>query len=74
MQADIRAGNRARFNARDYHHNIVIDRIFKQVRELAWDDIRYYPEVLPVVQLQETKSRDQALKQFQSYNLNNMYK
>ena len=50
MQADIRAGNRARFNARDYYHNIVIDRIFKQVRELAWDDIKLSAEVLPVVQ------------------------
>ena len=74
MQADIRAGNRARFNARDYYHNIVIDRIFKQVRELAWDDIKLSAEVLPVVQLQESKSREQAIKQFQSYNLNNMYK
>ena len=74
MQADIRAGNRAQYNARDYYHNIIIDRLFKQVRERAWDDIRYYPDVLPVIQQQESKEQAQAFKQFQSFNLNNMYK
>ena len=41
MRADIRAGNRGQFNARDYYHNIVIDRLFKETRRLAWNSIKY---------------------------------
>ena len=36
MRADIRAGNRGQYNARDYYHNIVIDRLFKRARLAAW--------------------------------------
>ena len=35
MLADIRAGKRADYDARDYNHNIVIDRLFKNARIAA---------------------------------------
>ena len=40
MQADIRAGKRGDYNARDYYHNVVIDRLFKDARVLAWNSIK----------------------------------
>ena len=31
----LRAGRRAQFNARDYYHNIIIDRLFRRARRTS---------------------------------------
>ena len=74
MQADIRAGKRGEYNARDYYHNIVIDRLFKKVRKYAWDSIKNQKEIYALRMQQKCKDTQQSYKKSQSYNLQNMYK
>ena len=74
MQADIRAGKRGEYNARDYYHNIVIDRLFKAARKKAWDSIKYQPNIEALIAEQYGKKQKQVEKRFASYNLQNMYK
>ncbi len=74
MRADIRAGKRAEFNARDYYHNIMIDRMFKEARRLAWNDIKYRSDILALISEQKQKKLEQEYKTNQSNNLLTMYK
>ena len=74
MRADIRAGKRAEYNARDYYHNIMIDRMFKEVRRLAWNDIKYRPNVLALIDEQRQKKLEQEYKTRESSNLLTIYK
>ena len=74
MRKDIRAGNRAEYNARDYKHNIVIDRLFKEVRRLAWNDIKYREDILALTREQEQKKLQQNYKTLESTTLLSMYK
>ncbi len=74
MRADIRAGKRGEFNARDYYHNIVIDRLFKKVRKYAWNSIKNQKDIYALRMEQQGKDTSQDLKKAQSYNLQNMYK
>ena len=74
MLADIRAGKRADYDARDYYHNIVIDRLFKNARIAAWNSIKQQENVDALILEQYEKKRLKELKQLESYNLTNMYK
>ena len=74
MRQDIRAGKRAEYNARDYYHNIMIDRMFKEVRRLAWNDIKYRQDILALISEQKQKKLQQVYKKQQSNNLLTMYK
>ena len=74
MRADIRAGNRGQFNARDYYHNIVIDRLFKSARVAAWNSIKYREDIYKLIEEQKAVKTSQRFKSSQTYNLLNMYK
>ena len=74
MQADIRAGKRGEYNARDYYHNIVIDRLFKQARVLAWNRIKDEAPIFDLRRLQLATETSQDAKVYESYSLLNMYK
>ena len=74
MRADIRAGKRAEYNARDYYHNIMIDRMFKEVRRLAWNDIKYRPDILALIDEQRQKKLEQEYKTVETNNLLTIYK
>ena len=74
MQADIRAGKRGDYNARDYYHNIVIDRLFKDARVLAWNSIKDEAPIYDLRQQQLATKDLQDYKKFESYSLTNMYK
>ena len=74
MLADIRAGKRADYDARDYYHNIVIDRLFKNARIAAWNSIKDQENVSALILEQYEKKRLKEQKQLESYNLTNMYK
>ena len=74
MIADIKAGRRGEFDARDYYHNQVIDRLFKNARKIAWAKISVNPNIAALIAEQEEKKQKQLDKQFSSYNLQNMYK
>ena len=74
MQADIRAGKRGDYNARDYYHNVVIDRLFKDARVLAWNSIKDEAPIYDLRQQQLATKDLQDYKKFESYSLTNMYK
>jgi len=74
MIADIKAGKRGEFDARDYYHNQVIDRLFKNARKVAWNKIKYNENIAALIAEQEEKRAKQLNKKFSSYNLQNMYK
>ena len=74
MRQDRRAGKRAEYNARDYYHNIMIDRMFKETRRLAWNDIKYRPNILALISEQKQKKLEQEYKTRESNNLLTMYK
>ena len=74
MVSDIKAGKRGDFNARDYYHNIMIDRLFKRYRKTAWMNIRNEENIAAIIEEQKQKKQQQIAKRFSSYNLTNMYK
>ena len=39
MYADIKAGKRSQYDARDYYHNIMLKRLFDRARRTAWANI-----------------------------------
>ena len=69
MRSDIRNGRRGDFNARDYYHNRMIDRLFKNVRLAAWNKIKNRSEIQALMREQANVNYMQGLKQFESSNL-----
>ena len=74
MYSDIKAGRRSEFDARDYYHNRMIDRIFKKARVLAWRKLTDHPEITSIISEQRIKKEAQIQKQFASANILNIYK
>ena len=74
MKADIRAGKRGEYNARDYYHNLVIDKLFKDARIAAWNEIKNEEAIYDLRILQQETKQLQDFKKFESYNLIDMYK
>ena len=74
MYADIKAGKRAEFNARDYYHNIVIDRIFRQARRRAWARVTRNAEAMALIEEQREKVKQQRQKKIQTRNILNIPK
>ena len=42
----------AQYNARDYYHNIIIDRLFRRARRIAWAQVRNLPEAQELIKEQ----------------------
>ena len=74
MYSDIRAGRRGEFDARDYYHNQVIDRLFKKARKAAWRDIMRVDKIAILIAEQKAQEALQARKANQSSSLLTMYK
>ena len=74
MYSDIKSGRRSEFDARDYYHNRMIDRIFKKARVLAWRRLTDHPEITSIISEQRIKKEAQIQKQFASANILNIYK
>ena len=74
MYSDIRAGRRAQFNARDYYHNRIIDRLFKQAKARAWASIKDDPRIAKVVEEQRLEKARQIGKRQTTANILNIYK
>ena len=78
MYRDIRSGRRGEFEARDYPHNIAIDKIFRQARKIAWAQVlRSNPKALSLSS--ENYYKKQRKPQFaqnppSTKSLLNMYK
>ena len=75
MYRDIRAGRRGEFDARDYYHNQMIDKLFKQARKAAWRDIMRVDDIAILIAEQKAKKAQQNEKSIESsYSLLTMYK
>ena len=74
MYADIKAGRRAEFNARDYYHNIVIDRIFRQARRRAWARVTRNAEAMALIEEQRERVKQQRQKKRETRNILNIPK
>jgi hypothetical protein len=62
MQKDIRNGDRAKYDARNYWHNGKIDQLFQEARKVAWAQIMNNPEVQEIITEQKNKKRAKLLK------------
>ena len=74
MYADIRAGRRGQFNARDYYHNRIIDQMFKRAKKKAWASIKDDPRIAEVIEKQRLEKVAQVDKRSASQNILNIYK
>ena len=74
MYEDIRSGKRAQFNARDYYHNRIIDRLFKRAKKKAWASIKDDPNIARVIEKQRLEKQAQIDKRSASANILNIYK
>jgi len=74
MYADIRAGKRGQFNARDYYHNRIIDQVFKRAKKRAWASIKDDPRIAEVIEEQRLEKVAQVDKRSASQNILNIYK
>jgi len=74
MYADIRAGKRAQFNARDYYHNRIIDRLFKSAKKRAWASIKDDPSIAKLIEKQRLEKLEQISKRTTTANILNIYK
>ena len=74
MYADIKAGLRDQYDARDYYHNIMIDRLFQQARRRAWAQMRDNPEAIELMEELRKKRVRKLTKKQETRNLINIYK
>ena len=74
MYDDIRSGKRAQFNARDYYHNRIIDRLFKDAKKQAWASIKDDTNIAKVIEIQRLEKIAQINKRSTSANILNIYK
>ena len=72
MQKDIRDGNRAKYDARNYWHNGKIDQLFQQARKVAWAQIMNNPEVQEIIDEQKNKKRAKLLKMRETTDILNL--
>ena len=74
MYKDIKSGRRGDFDARDYYHNIVIDRLFAKARRKAWASISNRKVVQTLIREQRLGKQEQLQKQLDTSRLLTMYK
>ena len=74
MYADIKAGLRAQYDARDYYHNIMIDRLFQQARKKAWAQMRNNPEAIELMEEERQKRVRKLTKKQETRNILTIYK
>ena len=72
MQKDIRDGNRAKYDARNYWHNGKIDQLFQQARKIAWAQIMDNPDVREIIDEQKNKKRAKLLKMRETTDILNL--
>ena len=74
MYEDIRSGRRSDFDARDYYHNRVIDKLFKNAKRRAWNLIKDNPEINKEIERQRLRKLQRVAKRSTSANILNIYK
>ena len=74
MYADIKKGLRDQYDARDYYHNIMIDRLFQQARRRAWAQMRTNPEAIELMDEERQKRVRKLTKKQETRNILTIYK
>ena len=74
MYADIRAGKRAQYDARDYYHNIIIDRLFQRARRRAWAQLTSNQEAVELMEEERLKRVRKLKKKRETRNILNIPK
>ena len=74
MYDDIRKGLRDQYDARDYYHNIMIDRLFQQARRRAWAQMRNNPEAIELMDEERQKRVRKLTKKQETRNILTIYK
>jgi hypothetical protein len=74
MYADIKAGLRDQYDARDYYHNIMIGRLFDKARKKAWAQMRDNPEAQQLMEELRLKRVRKLDKKQETRNILNIYK
>jgi len=74
MYADIRAGKRAQYDARDYYHNIIIDRLFQRARRRAWAQLTSNQEAVELMEEERLKRVRKLAKKRETRNILNIPK
>ena len=74
MYDDIRKGLRDQYDARDYYHNIMIDKLFQRARRRAWAQMRDNPEAQQLMEEARQKRVRKLTKKQETRNILNIYK
>ena len=74
MYADIRAGLRDQYDARDYYHNIIIDKLFQAARKRAWAKLSADPRAMELMEKELDQKRRKVQKKTETANILNIYK
>ena len=74
MERDRNAGNRGRYDAMDYYHNLQIDRIFQLARRTAWASIMNDPRIQQLKKEALTKKQAKYRKKDQTSDILSIYK
>ena len=74
MYSDIKKGLRDQYDARDYYHNIMIDRLFQQARRRAWAQMRTNPEAIELMDEERKKRVRKLTKKQETRNILTIYK
>ena len=70
MEHDIASGNRAKYEAMDYYHNIVFKKWFTEARQIAWARVRQRPHFQQVIQDQREGQLGRIRKQRETSLIN----
>ena len=70
MQKDINDGNRGKYEAGDYYHNIEIHKIFTIARKKAWASIRSDQRIIDLSKDQKGKKQDRIQKSKDTSGIN----
>jgi 3-polyprenyl-4-hydroxybenzoate decarboxylase len=74
MQKDIRYGERANYQPRDYYHNRIISNLFRTARKIAWASIMSEVSIQEEIQKQKKKKIKRQIKTQETANILSMYK
>jgi hypothetical protein len=74
MYRDIKSGLRSQYDARDYYHNIIIDRLFQRARRRAWAQLSSNQEAMQLMEEERLKRVRKITKKDETRNLINIYK
>ena len=74
MEKDRNAGNRGRYDAMDYYHNLQIDRIFQEARRSAWAKIMNDERIIQLKKESLARKQSKYRKRDQTSDILSIYR